>query len=760
MVTHHLVDPMLPKPHDPVEDKAVLMHPLIPIDGRAYEPMPAPCLKPEASSSPMAYSMDMACQFAGSEAFFPPGGNGEPVGGYRNANMLEMSEGLGSTQAMPNSGAGRGQDELLGSIAREDVIGMLNLPPRAYFSTAVETPPEGALYFPGLGVDTTSAAIQSLLAQNQVDAGGLMNWSMVDAAGFSLEQQGAEEAEGATQQVKKRRVGRPPKDGRRRAISCSEVGTERRGSLEKRRRARRASKTKPNHALPATAPVTEFLNGIEHISFTYSVKGQNIRYLIRADVDAHPLDTIPLPFRRDNCLYPRAYCQANTYQGNRWEYESSCNILGWKLAWLNQEIIAGRRGLLQRAVDSYRNRCPEMRSRRVVRQEKLRNGTLRKRHSRGESKPGTGPEGARKLSLDSEGGWGEEAAGAVEGGPEAAAAAAEEFEEMMEESEEELEARDEKTDREIALAMEQATKEANERRAAASRHKRAQLLRIPKYMCFDAFQQRQPIRTRVRISLGDVRLTDIPEDFKRDNSVYPRALGPAEGDNATRRSYERVLNECGWKLAWLNRKKLAGNRALLQRTLDIYRTRFMEDRLRFNNQTQQSQPPPMQAPPKRASLPSVTATGLAGFVEEVDEARLGALRMTRRNSVPDQLMMGFRFHLGAQGAGDFFSSPVAPWLEGEEAATLSGLHLHKPATTGDIDETENMISYFSTKWSSSSPTSTALSASTSCLTPSSFSANGVEFWRNTEDLRGREGGGAEGSQGVLPSGGRNADLIM
>jgi hypothetical protein len=63
-------------------------------------------------------------------------------------------------------------------------------------------------------------------------------------------------------------------------------------------------------------------------------------------------------------------------------YETECNELGWKLAHLNKEEIAGKRGLIQRAVDSYRNRYPSMRSRRVARQEKLMNGTLRKRKHR------------------------------------------------------------------------------------------------------------------------------------------------------------------------------------------------------------------------------------------------------------------------------------------------------------------------------------------------------------------------------------------
>jgi hypothetical protein len=70
------------------------------------------------------------------------------------------------------------------------------------------------------------------------------------------------------------------------------------------------------------------------------------------------------------------------YNGNRWEYETSCNKLGWQLAHKNCETLFGRRGLIQRAVDSYRNRHRELRSRRVTRQEKIANGTLRKRQAK------------------------------------------------------------------------------------------------------------------------------------------------------------------------------------------------------------------------------------------------------------------------------------------------------------------------------------------------------------------------------------------
>lgn len=64
------------------------------------------------------------------------------------------------------------------------------------------------------------------------------------------------------------------------------------------------------------------------------------------------------------------------------------------------EELAGKRGLIQRAVDSYRNRYPSMRSRRVARQEKLLKGTLRKRkHREDEDTP---PGKSMKCSSDND----------------------------------------------------------------------------------------------------------------------------------------------------------------------------------------------------------------------------------------------------------------------------------------------------------------------------------------------------------------------
>jgi len=132
--------------------------------------------------------------------------------------------------------------------------------------------------------------------------------------------------------------------------------------------------------LPASSPQVEIREGIEHLIFTYSTKGTVQEYVIRTDIDNLHSSDIPDEFRADNCVYPRALCPREQYTGNRYEYETVCNDLAWRLTWLNANILSGKRGLIQRAVDSFRNRFSDSRSRRVIRQEKLSNGTLRRRN--------------------------------------------------------------------------------------------------------------------------------------------------------------------------------------------------------------------------------------------------------------------------------------------------------------------------------------------------------------------------------------------
>lgn len=126
--------------------------------------------------------------------------------------------------------------------------------------------------------------------------------------------------------------------------------------------------------IPATTPlvVRQDGNGVQWIAFEYSRDRVKSEYTIRCDVESVNVDTLSAEFRKENCVYPRACCGKENYKGNRLNYETECNTVGWALAELNQ-CLRGKRGLIQRAVDSWRNsnQDPRLRSRRVRRQAKV-----------------------------------------------------------------------------------------------------------------------------------------------------------------------------------------------------------------------------------------------------------------------------------------------------------------------------------------------------------------------------------------------------
>ncbi|KAG5930706.1 hypothetical protein E4U53_002170 [Claviceps sorghi] len=135
----------------------------------------------------------------------------------------------------------------------------------------------------------------------------------------------------------------------------------------------------PNAApgpIPATTPlvVRQDGNGVQWIAFEYSRDRVKMEYTIRCDVESVATDELSPEFKQDNCVYPRACCPKDQYRGNRLLYETDCNRVGWALAELNPPL-RGKRGLIQRAVDSWRNsnQDPRLRSRRVRRMAKMNN---------------------------------------------------------------------------------------------------------------------------------------------------------------------------------------------------------------------------------------------------------------------------------------------------------------------------------------------------------------------------------------------------
>ncbi|KAG4428286.1 hypothetical protein IFR05_016231 [Cadophora sp. M221] len=135
----------------------------------------------------------------------------------------------------------------------------------------------------------------------------------------------------------------------------------------------------PNAApgpIPATTPlvVRQDNNGVQWIAFEYSRDRVKMEYTIRCDVESVNVETLSPEFKTENCVYPRACCSKDQYRGNRLVYENECNTVGWALAELNP-CLRGKRGLIQRAVDSWRNsnQDPRLRSRRVRRMAKINN---------------------------------------------------------------------------------------------------------------------------------------------------------------------------------------------------------------------------------------------------------------------------------------------------------------------------------------------------------------------------------------------------
>ncbi|KAI1431003.1 hypothetical protein GGR50DRAFT_690066 [Xylaria sp. CBS 124048] len=136
--------------------------------------------------------------------------------------------------------------------------------------------------------------------------------------------------------------------------------------------------------IPATTPlvVRQDNNGVQWIAFEYSRDRVKLEYTIRCDVESVNTDELGHDFRTENCVYPRACCTKDQYRGNRLQYETECNTVGWALAQLNP-CLRGKRGLIQRAVDSWRNsnQDPRLRSRRVRRMAKMNNRKTVQPHS-------------------------------------------------------------------------------------------------------------------------------------------------------------------------------------------------------------------------------------------------------------------------------------------------------------------------------------------------------------------------------------------
>ncbi|CAO3643689.1 unnamed protein product [Mucor hiemalis] len=433
----------------------------------------------------------------------------------------------------------------------------------------------------------------------------------------------------------------------------------------------------PNHE-----PRTEVREGVEWVSFVYSHHRVLRRYSIRTDVDQVDINLLDEKFKSENCVYPRANLPRDEYKGNRWAYETECNTLGWKLAYLNSTEIAGKRGLIQRAVDSYRNRYPSMRSRRVARQEKLLKGTLRKRKQRESEEPAAEDEDQRALK---------------------------------------------------AVKKEDLKQEIKSTSGANSE--------LPKTVSID--DGLGGTKYRIRINVDSVSLDSIDDAFRKANCVYPRAMeiNTLSPFASQRQIEEAKCNELGWKLAWLNPKQLANRKNLLQRVLDVYRSKFLPELKTRKNSLRTPTALSIDTELLGGNKISAPLTVAALAAQQGDHKHVSVAKAARRDCAERSNEDDESLYSGTTDSLDFhdcFSPPDEVFVSTSltSPVKMDGLMLSTPTSTNQLlfgasqhplfESTETIKVPTTTGTTSTAVPSTAAAATSGRLSISSSSSTGSD----------------------------------
>ncbi|KAJ2724020.1 hypothetical protein GGI07_002225 [Coemansia sp. Benny D115] len=361
--------------------------------------------------------------------------------------------------------------------------------------------------------------------------------------------------------------------------------------------------------------------GTPWLTFTYAQKGKPRRHRIRIDIDRAPISAIPQTFQTNNCVYPRANCPKAQYAGNRWNYETECNSLGWKLGFLNQGLLTERRGLLQTAVNNYRTMVSGRKSRRVTRMEKAeQSGNKRE----AEDTIADGDEDTNDVAESSKGSKGANkrmrhdsskdnglVPPPVTRAPSASASASASAsvvttadvdgtrsgsEAMLVEESPDTGCNNGAVEQpelppQPATATATLPSQQPETAASSSSSKLTRTFSAPnmslaastasqtaKCLTINAFVNGKFARIRVSIDFGTIDLEQVDQAFRQQHAVFPRALVAPRSKydllSPGRWEFEVTCNELAWKLAWLNKGRLRGRKPLIQKCLDAYRARF------------------------------------------------------------------------------------------------------------------------------------------------------------------------------------------
>lgn len=145
--------------------------------------------------------------------------------------------------------------------------------------------------------------------------------------------------------------------------------------------------------LPASQPYIKLVDGEERLCFKYNTKVsesalstmpkaelEENEFCVRFDLDSVDISKLNEKFKAENCIYPRANIPYEMYIGNRWSYETECNRLAWQFVSLNPVLLYGKKGLIQRAVDSFRNFSKTNKGQRPYKEETFYGDIEKRRH--------------------------------------------------------------------------------------------------------------------------------------------------------------------------------------------------------------------------------------------------------------------------------------------------------------------------------------------------------------------------------------------
>ncbi|KAK9368807.1 hypothetical protein V1509DRAFT_658472 [Lipomyces kononenkoae] len=398
----------------------------------------------------------------------------------------------------------------------------------------------------------------------------------------------------------------------------------------------------PPGPIPAAPPalVRRDEHGVDWIAFQYSKDRVRTEYCIRCDVESIDLTKMSKLFRKLNCIYPRADVPETNYLGNRHHYENECNRIGWALAHLNPSL-RGKRGLIQRAVDSWRNSNadPKVRSRRVRRLSKQKQKQQQQRRLSIEQDQ-TIIDPRNSISSSTGSASGDMMLAMLPTNHDTYGASLSQWQQQQHMETSEIKYEGPSSNLLIARTLSTSSASSNSPSPPVTLIRSLPMTLEPVTFNFatadiinplqyptslvipdDCSNRKSPClavdtdavpdsshpkkslkyiildndptiasssRLRVRVTINDADLEQVPDKYRLDHAVFPRSViaslsthfrhhgvQASQSEDEERLKLEKSINEIGIKMAWLQPRLFEGRMQFLQRAIDTYRCKLV-----------------------------------------------------------------------------------------------------------------------------------------------------------------------------------------